>query len=145
MKRRQFLSPARQSRVMPIVSSNGELFMSQVKTVRTEIAKGQQSQTYIEILQIGDAMCEIEIESDSYDFQSHARGKVWSKRDMRWNTCVNIPYGLMGTPEKLYYRALVTSQDFKADRDSILKRLLEVLGTGSPTRSETRRETKADR
>ena len=119
--------------------------MSQVKKVRTEIAKGQQSQTYIEILQIGDATCEIEIESDSNDFQSHARGKVWSKRDMRWNTCVNIPYGLIATPEKLYYRAIVTAQDFKADRDSILERLLEVLGPSSPTRSATCRETKADR
>lgn len=111
-------------------------------TIRSEIAEGRQGRTYIEILRLGSFVCEINIESDSYRFQCHALGKVWSEQDRRWNVVATIPYSLMATPEGLYVRGLVSASDFKADRDSLVTRLIEVLGDPAPTRSGTRRSQK---
>lgn len=111
-------------------------------TVRCEIAEGRHGRTYIEILRLGDFVCEINIESDSYRFQCHALGKVWSAQDRRWNVVATIPYSLMATPEGLYVRGFVSVSDFKVDRDSLVTRLIEVLGDAAPTPSGKGREQK---
>jgi hypothetical protein len=102
--------------------------VSNIRVVRSEIAKGSETLIYTEILYIEDLVCQIEIASDFYRAQCHARATVWSDPPLKWSYVTSIPYSLMKTQEGLaYHVTVVCYADFKADRDELITRLLQVL------------------
>lgn len=92
-----------------------------------------QDVNYVETLNLLDGgsiyKCKIDIRSNAYKFQSHARAYVWSKNDLRWNLVDEIMYSNMKTEEALYcnnFRKARLSA-FKQDRDTLVEKLKSIL------------------
>lgn len=87
------------------------------------ISKGRQSVTYTEIMHYGDHRLRLVIKRDFYDFQSFARVQRWN--GTKWEFVDNIAYANMKSQASTY--ANVTNDNFKADRDELLRRTKLVL------------------
>jgi len=96
----------------------------------TEILNSQ-AMGYTEIIKIGEEKIRITIKSDSYDFQSYARVKVWNAKDKKWNFVDSISYSEMNTPAKLYYQRNKKERHddsyYKKDRDLLLEMAIAIL------------------
>jgi hypothetical protein len=66
-----------------------------VNSQHTEFAKLSQGVRITEILTLGDHKCKIVIERDSYDKQSSAEIKIWSKEALAWNFLASVHYSNM--------------------------------------------------
>lgn len=74
-----------------------------IQNISLTISKGRQSISYKEVLKHKktNKKLKIEILSDSYLEQSHARVHLWSGE--KWELIHSIPYSSMKTPCKLIY------------------------------------------
>lgn len=96
----------------------------------SEVSFGSQSAEYHELLKIGKRKLRIEIDSDAHDFQSSAVIKLWDAIGEAWKHVESIHYSKMSTPKGLKYRnqvRTVTSTDFRADRDELIRRALLIV------------------
>jgi hypothetical protein len=100
----------------------------QTSTTHTPaLAIGGQSVTYRELLGVvktGDRL-KIDIKSDAYRAQSHARIERWDGN--QWQLVWSIPAHAMATPEGLYVRK-PTAKDFRADTETLVAHAATVLG-----------------
>ena len=85
---------------------------------------GQQDVKLFELLNYGDHRLRLNIRSDAYKSQCHAKFEVFNKAGMTWSVIVYRPAADMKTQEGLAYMPpskKATEADFKADRDWLLK------------------------
>lgn len=101
------------------------------KTLNKAIGIGEQDVIYKET---ADLICNgktvekvrIEIRSDSYDKQCHARVSVFDGK--KWNQVDSIHYSNMKTVSKLAYKPNPPKEsDFKADREALVALAMDVL------------------
>lgn len=98
------------------------------KVISKEVAKGQQDVVFKEILVTGGLRLRVDIRSDAYDFQSHARIDVFRPADLKWNHLASIHYSVMTTPHKLYYKLNGTDEQwFLKDRNELVRQATEIL------------------
>jgi hypothetical protein len=91
------------------------------RVIDTTIGKGRQDIVYRELVMLTDKKVRIDIKSDSYDFQSHARVSVWNAAEDKWNQIDSLHYSAMQTPQGLCYRdGWNDAAHFKKDRDRLL-------------------------
>jgi hypothetical protein len=103
---------------------------NKIKVISKTITLGRQSVFYKELMSIGDHKLEIDIESNSYDFQSHARIKVFSATELKWNNLAEIHFGSMKTPFCMYvWTKEKYNQDsnFTFDRDELIRQAFLIL------------------
>jgi hydrogenase maturation factor len=96
-----------------------------MKLIKKEISKGKQDCNYEEILSMNDYKIRVSIKSDAYSFQNYAR--VFVFKDLAWSQIDNIHYSQMKTKSELAYVSNVTENDFKMDRDALIKTAKKVL------------------
>ena len=77
--------------------------MNEVKLISQEIGKGRQDVHYQEVFNIGDNALKINIKSDSYDFQCHAKVSWLDRQEHKWNVIHNIHHSNMKTQDSLCY------------------------------------------
>ena len=118
---------------------NGEYIMpkmNEVKIISQEVGKGRQDLNYQEVFKIGDNSLKINIKSDSYDFQCHAKVSWLDRNEHKWNVIHNIHYSNMETRDSLCYmpqardvqgnkRNLIA--EFRADRDKLVSMAQELI------------------
>lgn len=104
--------------------------IDEIKLISQEVSKGTQSILYQEVFNIGDNALRINIKSDSYDFQSHAKIYWLNRNENKWNCLHNIHYSNMETQTKLYYdpKAIDVQRnknyfisEFWRDRDNLVE------------------------
>lgn len=95
------------------------------KTIKTSIGHGSQDVIFDQIIQRGAHKLRIDIRSDSYQNQCHARIFVWS--NMAWSLITEIHHDNMITASKLKYKTRVDESDFADDRRELIETALEVL------------------
>lgn len=104
-----------------------------MKVIDTTIALKKQGAALQQIGTIKGNTVKVDIEADSYSFQSHARIHVFSPAALQWNLLHSIPYGAMKTKSGLHINpSNVTAQAFAADRDQLIAVATKIL----PTQSE---------
>ena len=94
------------------------------ETISKEITKGRQSMAYKEILRLGEYKVQVKIKSDAYRSQCYAKISIFNKNDLEWRGLDDIHHSLMTTKDSLAYqnpRKVVTSEDFRDDRDQLVK------------------------
>jgi len=96
-----------------------------VKTIDKQCCKGGQSMNYTEVVILGECRVRIDIRSDSYKEQCHARCQLWSSG--KWQLIHNIFPALMQTPSELTYKRAATESDFMKDRTQLLNVAEQVL------------------
>ena len=111
-----------------------------MKTIKEEYSLGQQSANFNQILEFPSGLrLKINIKSDSYDFQSHAKAEIFNPNTLSWNLVTNIPYSNMKTPSKLVYtisnkessQSVLKnnlSTHFKQDTENLIKDCKNILG-----------------
>lgn len=100
-----------------------------MKTLHTEIGKGQQDVVYTELLAFGLNKIKIVIRRDSYDFQSSAVAHVFDTGAQRWNPLAEVHYSKMATPMSIHIRhASPGAELFTQDRNVLLKKVELILG-----------------
>jgi len=82
-------------------------------------SKGTQSHNYQEIVAIDNLKLRITIKRDAHDFQSHCFIETMRKMDGAWNVVHSIPYSEIKM--KISYVSPATAEDFKADRDELVR------------------------
>ncbi len=100
-----------------------------VKTIDTQLSKGQQDYIYTEILSWNSHKLRVSIKSDSYEFQSHAKIARWDGD--KWHNVYSIPYSQMSTKHGVYYQdhvRKITVDDFQDDRDKLIIMAKEIVG-----------------
>ena len=91
-----------------------------MKTITKQIGNGRQKVTYTEIVQTDDGTkLRVEVASDSYQRQCHARVQRWDGE--QWRFVHGIHFSNMKTETGLCYSGNVTDESFKADRDGLLQ------------------------
>lgn len=63
----------------------------------------------------------VEIERDSYDFQSSARAYVWSEVAMKWETAASVPYSQMETLRLSAYADKALACHFEDDVQTLME------------------------
>jgi hypothetical protein len=99
----------------------------EMPVISKKVCKGQQDVVYTEIIKTHGTSIRIDIRSDAYAFQSHARCHVFSDESKKWNLLVETHYAGMRTPHKLYV-APFSEASFKADRIELVAQASELLG-----------------
>lgn len=102
---------------------------------RISLVKGSQDVHFEEHLMVGPHKCRINIRSDSYRTQCHARCYVWNPNDLQWNLVSHIHPNAMKTESEIAYipsmRQTVDTEAhrkmFKLDRDELANQLAEIL------------------
>jgi hypothetical protein len=100
---------------------------TEMPVITKKVSKGQQDVVYTEIIKTHGTSIRIDIRSDSYNFQSHARCYVFSDESKKWNLLVETHYASMKTPHKLHYGAH-SEANFKGDRNELVDQASELLG-----------------
>lgn len=104
--------------------------------IARNISKGQQDVRFTEVLRLGDHTLRIDIRSDSYREQCHARIDRWD--GTRWQRVHDILPGSMQTANGLVYKPLFRDaavgsltgvESFQADADELLRVALDVIIT----------------
>lgn len=104
------------------------------KTITKTLTAGRDDAKYLHILEISGHRLKVDIRSNSYDFQCHARVSRWN--DSKWELVHSIPYGAMKTPSGLVYgRNPATDADYTADLTELLRVATAILGVQTTTRS----------
>ena len=105
-----------------------------MKIIKEEYAKGQQDIKLNKVIQSDQGLkISIDIRSDSYDFQSHARVSVFHPTELKWNLVASIHYSEMKTPSKLYYKvaqnqhANSVAESFKDDLENLVSQAEQIL------------------
>lgn len=106
-----------------------------MKIIKSEYGLGTQSVNFKEIRESDEGLkIQINIKSDSYDFQSHAIVSVFSPTELKWNNLSSIHFSEMQTPPKLYYHVppqgnpSVVSGHFQSDIQQLVTEAEAVLG-----------------
>lgn len=102
----------------------------QAVIVAPQVTLGRQSTEYREMITIDDKKLKIDIKSDSYDFQSHARIYVWKGDTDGWTLVHSIHFGQMKTPAELVYhpnKGGLSLHHYKLDRDELVRVAIAVL------------------
>lgn len=94
------------------------------KNISQEIAKGQQSVTFKEVVEWEGFKIKTEIKSDSYDFQCFASISVW--KNLEWSKVHSIHHGAMRTRSKLVY-GTPNKADFAADATELFRVAKQIL------------------
>ena len=63
-----------------------------IKTIETQYFNGRQSIEFEGIYQYKKHKLKVQIDIDSYDFQSSACVKIWNPKDLQWNFLAKIPW-----------------------------------------------------
>lgn len=107
-----------------------------MKTTYSEISDGQQNQVYRETIDAGGHMLRIDIKSDSYEFQSHARIELFNKTEGKWNSLATVHYGSMKTPTKLSYANKAKSATpYAVDRTTLIAQAAAILGFSTSSKT----------
>lgn len=97
-----------------------------VKTpIPRTLTKSGQAVVYRELCTAPGCALRIDIVSDAYRQQGHARIERWDGD--KWQTVWSIAPTAMATPEGLYVRQF-SDQDFATDRATLLKHAAVILG-----------------
>ena len=106
-----------------------------MKIIKEEYSKGTQSAHYVKMMESSEgSKIKIDIKSDSYDFQSHARVYAFSPTELKWNVIASIAFSEMQTPAKLFYKigynetADVVAPYFKSDVQELTKQAEDIIG-----------------
>lgn len=107
-----------------------------MKVIKEEYSLGTQSAHFIKIIEGDNGLkIKVDIKSDSYDFQSHAKVSVFDSKDLKWNIVDNVPHSNMKTPHKLYYHvprpngnASVLASHFVEDTHTLISHAEAILG-----------------
>jgi hypothetical protein len=106
-----------------------------MKIIKEEYSKGTQSAHYIKMMESDEgSKIKIDIKSDSYDFQSHAKVYAFSPTELKWNVISSIAFSEMKTPAKLYYQIGynqapdVVAPHFIQDTQELTKQAEDILG-----------------
>lgn len=76
-----------------------------MRTLTKTHAFGRQSVSMTELMELNGHKLKLEIKSDAYSFQSHARVSILEKApSVKWNYLHSIPPTAMATPEGLIYQ-----------------------------------------
>jgi len=75
-----------------------------MKTIEEKYYNGRQSVEFEGIYQHQENKLKIEIDIDSYDFQSSANIFIFNKKDLKWNKISSIHYSQMSSKEVFYQR-----------------------------------------
>jgi hypothetical protein len=98
-----------------------------MKVISTTVSYSQQDVNFIQYLDIGGHKVRIDIRSNAYKFQSHAKLEVLNKKEMKWNVVVSRPSGDMQTQEGLYVRKGCDAGLFEFDRKWLLNVFVELI------------------
>lgn len=102
--------------------------MTNIEVISEDVSKGRQDVVKTWVLAVGTQKIRIQIKSDSYDFQSHARAEIWDDQKKGWNFVHSIHFGNMATKDKLFYSpAWQSPANFKADYEELLRVTLKVI------------------
>ena len=88
--------------------------INEVKLISQQVSKGSQDVNYEEIFNIGDNALKINIKSDSYDFQCHAKVSWLNRKEHKWEVLHNIHHGRMKTQTSLCYHP--EAQDMEGNK-----------------------------
>lgn len=107
-----------------------------MKVIKEEYSLGTQSAHFVKIIEGDNGLkIKIDIKSDSYDFQSHAKVSVFNPTELKWNIVDSVPHSNMKTPHKLYYHvsapnknASVLASHFIADTNTLISHAEDILG-----------------
>lgn len=94
------------------------------------ISKGTQSVTLVALYKVDGHKVRTTIKSDSYASQSEAVAHIWSKDSLKWNLIASVPFSLMQTPAKLYYKpndSGCAAHYFRSDEFTLLKEVATIL------------------
>lgn len=102
-----------------------------MKSLHTEIGKGQQDVVYTELLDHDSHKLKVVIRRDSYEFQSTATIQVFDTSARCWNPLAELHYSKMLTPTKLHVMPGESDKRvFASDRDFLLHQAKLILGAG---------------
>jgi len=87
-----------------------------MKKIESYYTKGSQSIEYTEFIDHNNSKLRINIDRDSYDMQSSAVIKIWSKDDNKWNFLARIPYSKMSVCMNNVYCGLEVKNNHLYDR-----------------------------
>lgn len=100
-----------------------------MQTNSTEMNKGSQNATYVEVGEHEGFKVKIAIRTDTYKFQGSARAFVWSKAELKWNeVCSIIPERMATNKDLVYIDRPIKSTDFAIDRNTLLDEMAYILG-----------------
>lgn len=87
------------------------------------IAAGNQDVSCEQYVTVNARKVRLDVRSNAYKSQSHARAFVWDQQALRWNALCEIPPALMNTPEGLCYRpGAPSAAPFERDLTLLLRR-----------------------
>lgn len=97
------------------------------KILSMDVSKNLQDVHFEQILQLGEYKVRLQICSNAYQFQSHARAQVWQKDKLAWSQLVHIQPEAMKTPATLYAHSNVHLGVFAKDADELVRKATLVL------------------
>ena len=94
-----------------------------VNVINVQVCPTRQSFHYVELLSLGNHKLRVDIQADTYDFQSHARIERWDGN--QWQLVAFLLYPEMKTK----YGAIraAKSDDFRLDRDRLINLATAIL------------------
>ncbi len=106
-----------------------------MKTIEKEYFNGRQSVEFKGIYEYKGHKLKINIDIDSYDFQSSAKISVFDPQKMKWNYLQSIHYSRMASvkDEAVFYQRRVDElrffekQAIQKDIDELLKKAKQIL------------------
>lgn len=103
--------------------------LTEFNSLSVTVSPGQQSVTWLELLQFGKHKLRVTIKSDSYKFQCMARIEVLDADPVKWNILAYRPHGVMQTEEAMrWVLGRVYQKEFSADRQWLLDQARLLLG-----------------
>jgi hypothetical protein len=104
--------------------------MNEIKLISQEIGRGGQDLNYQEVFNIGDNALKINIKSDSYGFQCHAKVSWLNRSEHKWNVLHSIHHSNMKTESQLHHHPQARNigsnkasllSEFWADREELVR------------------------
>ena len=101
---------------------------TQVKVIDRQYFNGRQSVEFEGIYEYKGHKLKIQIDIDSYDFQSSATLKVFDTKEMQWNYLVKVHYSQMESvkDEAVFYQRRVNDLRY-SEKQAIQKDINELL------------------
>jgi hypothetical protein len=100
--------------------------MAAIRTIAQDVTIGRQSASYVETCRYGDHRLRVDIRSDAYDVQSHAKISRWD--DTRWQSVYFISYdNMLTSPNLCHQDTPVTISQFATDRDKLIDVAIQIV------------------